>query len=135
MTTKGSCLCGEVTFDIDGEFESFFLCHCSRCRKDTGSAHGANLFSSKATLTWLSGADRVTTYRLPSSRHTKSFCSTCGSAVPTEQAELNLIVVPAGSLDDAIAIRPTAHIFMGSKAGWDDGLEQVPAFKGLPVAG
>ena len=54
MKYKGSCLCGEITFEIIGEFESFFLCHCERCRKDTGSAHAANLFSSSARLIWLS---------------------------------------------------------------------------------
>ena len=54
----GSCLCGAVRFEVTGAFESFFLCHCSRCRKDTGSAHGANLFSSTAKLAWLKGEDR-----------------------------------------------------------------------------
>ena len=39
----GSCLCGEVRFEVTGDFERFFLCHCGRCRKDTGSAHAANL--------------------------------------------------------------------------------------------
>ncbi|MCI3132528.1 GFA family protein [Phenylobacterium aquaticum] len=56
-TTAGSCLCGGIAFEISGPFEAFFLCHCSRCRKDTGSAHAANLFSSTAKLTWLSGQD------------------------------------------------------------------------------
>ncbi|RPH66319.1 MAG: aldehyde-activating protein, partial [Hyphomicrobiales bacterium] len=46
----GSCLCGDVRFEIAGDFEKFYLCHCSRCRKDTGSAHGANLFASAARL-------------------------------------------------------------------------------------
>jgi len=52
----GSCLCGEVRFEIVGNFERFFLCHCGRCRKDTGSAHAANLFSSTAKVHWLSAA-------------------------------------------------------------------------------
>lgn len=55
MLYKGSCLCDEITFVIEGEFEQFFFCHCERCRKDTGSAHAANLFSSTAKLSWLSG--------------------------------------------------------------------------------
>ena len=55
MIYKGSCLCGEVTFEIEGDFDNFYLCHCERCRKDTGSAHAANLFSSTAKLKWLSG--------------------------------------------------------------------------------
>lgn len=134
MTTQGSCLCGQVRFEIAGEFESFYLCHCRHCRKDTGSAHAANLFSGSASLRWLSGSEKVSRYQLPASRHVKSFCSVCGSAVPTEQPELNLIVVPAGSLDDDISLRPTAHLFVASRAGWDDGLDQVPAFDGLPAS-
>jgi hypothetical protein len=42
----GSCLCGAVRFEVEGEFQRFYLCHCGHCRKDTGSApHAANLFA------------------------------------------------------------------------------------------
>lgn len=132
MASKGSCLCGEVNFEVQGEFGSFYFCHCAYCRKDTGSAHAANLFARNAKLNWLSGQERVKTYSLPSTRHKKSFCSNCGSALPMEQAELNLVVVPAGSLDDKVTIQPTAHIFLASKAEWDDGLDSVLGFDGLP---
>lgn len=130
--TAGSCLCGTVTFRIDGTFESFFLCHCSRCRKDTGSAHAANLFSSTAKITWLSGQDRVRTWQVPGTRHEKSFCGACGSALPRVQMNGALLVVPAGSLDSAIDRRPDAHICCASRADWDDHLEDVPGMDGLP---
>ena len=124
-STKGSCLCGATTFEIAGDFEAFYLCHCGRCQKDTGSAHAANLFSSSATIEWLSGRDSVRTYRVPETRHQKSFCSECGSALPRVQPDGSL-VVPAGSLDDAITIRPSAHIFVANRAQWDEKLEDVP---------
>ncbi|MCV0380652.1 GFA family protein [Nitratireductor sp.] len=134
MTQKneGSCQCGAVKFQISGPFESFFLCHCSRCRKDTGSAHAANLFSTVAKITWLSGEDRIKTYRVPESRHEKSFCSECGSAVPGIQMDGALLVVPAGSLDKPVDIRPNAHICLSSRANWDDGLDEVTRLEGLP---
>ncbi|MDJ1463837.1 GFA family protein [Nitratireductor sp. GZWM139] len=134
MTQKneGSCQCGAVKFQISGPFESFFLCHCSRCRKDTGSAHAANLFSTVAKITWLSGEDRIKTYRVPESRHEKSFCSECGSAVPGIQMDGALLVVPAGSLDTPVDIRPNAHICLSSRANWDDGLDEVSRLEGLP---
>lgn len=134
MTQKneGSCQCGAVKFHISGPFESFFLCHCSRCRKDTGSAHAANLFSTVAKITWLSGEDRIKTYRVPESRHEKSFCSECGSAVPGIQMDGALLVVPAGSLDTPVDIRPNAHICLSSRANWDDGLDEVSRLEGLP---
>jgi len=128
----GSCLCGEVRFEIEGEFERFYLCHCEFCRKDTGSAHAANLLSSTATLKWISGADKVKQFDLPATRHSKSFCVTCGSALPVSQRSLELLVVPAGSLNGEVPIRPNAHIFVSSKAGWDDALEKVPKFDGYP---
>lgn len=129
---SGSCLCGEIRFEIDGEFERFYLCHCEYCRKDTGSAHAANLFSSSAALKWISGADKVKHFNLPSTRHSRSFCGTCGSALPMVQVGGKLIVVPAGSLDTDVPIKPDAHLFVASRAGWDDELEQVPGFDGFP---
>ncbi|QPJ64520.1 MAG: GFA family protein [Candidatus Nitrohelix vancouverensis] len=122
----GSCLCKAVRFEIDGEFESFYLCHCVHCRKDTGSAHAANLFSKSASLHWISGQDNVTTFHLPSTRHVKSFCATCGSALPNLQMEGKLLMVPAGCLDSPVAVLPTAHIFLSDKAEWDEALENVP---------
>lgn len=128
----GSCLCGLVTFEIDGPFESFFLCHCKFCQKDTGSAHGANLFSGNATLTWLKGEGSVKTFQLPSTQHVKSFCEECGSAMPNLQMNGKLLVVPAGSLDSEITINPTAHIFHSRNPAWAQELERVKKFEELP---
>ena len=129
---SGSCLCGAVRYTVDGEFERFYLCHCEYCRKDTGSAHGANLFSSSARLHWQSGGDQVRTYNLPSTRHTRSFCPRCGSALPTQLGEGRMLVVPAGSLDSALNLRPDAHLFVASKAAWDQDLEQLPKMAQFP---
>lgn len=128
----GSCLCGQVKFEVEGAFDRFFLCHCTYCQKDTGSAHAANLFSFTGSLKWLSGQDKVVMYNLPSTRHTKSFCGTCGSAVPTS-AGGKFIVVPAGSLDTVVTLKPTAHIFVASRAGWDHDLESVPSHDKFPT--
>ncbi|AFA50169.1 GFA family protein [Acetobacterium woodii] len=132
MKYLGSCLCGEVTFEIEGDFEKFFLCHCKRCRKDTGSAHAANLFSSTAKLRWLSGQEKTKTFNFRSGGHIKSFCTNCGSALPNLQMDGKLLVVPAGSLDSDINIKPQGHIYYASKANWDTELEKVPKFEELP---
>jgi hypothetical protein len=108
------------------------LCHCEYCRKDSGSAHTANLFSSTATLKWLSGANNVKQFNLPATRHSKCFCSTCGSALPIKRMNGDLLVVPAGSLDSEVHLRPNAHIFVASRAGWDDSLERIPAVDRFP---
>jgi len=132
MKYLGSCLCGEVTFEIEGDFENFYLCHCGRCRKDTGSAHAANLFSSTAKLRWLSGKEKSKTFNFRSEGHIKSFCTNCGSALPNIQMDGKLLVVPAGSIDSNINIRPQGHIYYASKANWDTELEKVPKFEELP---
>jgi len=132
MKHKGSCLCGKVEFEITGNFENFYLCHCERCRKDTGSAHGANLFSSTADLKWLKGEDEVKTFDFNSTGHIKSFCSHCGSALPNLQRNGTLLVVPAGSLDTDVPIKPQGHIYVSRKANWDRELEKVVHFDELP---
>ncbi|WP_415718582.1 GFA family protein [Maridesulfovibrio sp.] len=130
MVHKGSCLCGKVAFEVEGDFENFYLCHCERCRKDSGSAHAANLFSSSADLRWLSGEEYVRVFDLEG--HIKSFCSNCGSALPNLQMNQTLLVVPAGSLDSDVPIRPDGHIFHANRANWDAGLENIPFFDRLP---
>ncbi len=128
----GQCLCGAVKFRISGEFETFFLCHCARCRKDSGSAHAANLFSSTAKITWVSGEEITKTFHLPGSRHVKSFCSDCGSALPVSLPEIGLLVVPAGSLDTQLDRQPDAHICWSSRAHWDKDLASIEKIDGLP---
>ncbi|WP_264981635.1 GFA family protein [Pseudodesulfovibrio portus] len=127
---KGSCLCGKVVFQVEGDFENFYLCHCERCRKDTGSAHAANLFSSTASLSWLTGQESVRVFDLDG--HIKSFCVNCGSALPNLQMDGALVVVPAGSLDTDVSTRPDGHIFVANKANWDEKLENVTVFDRLP---
>jgi hypothetical protein len=129
---QGSCLCGAVRFEIDGDFDRFYLCHCEYCRKDTGSAHAANLFASTARLEWLSGQDQVRTFNVPSTRHYKAFCVNCGSALPRVQRNGQMLVVPAGSLNTDVPLRPDAHLFIASKANWDDALETVTKFERFP---
>jgi hypothetical protein len=129
---SGGCLCGAVRFEVHGDFERFYLCHCEYCRKDTGSAHAANLFSSTAGLRWVAGADKITRFDLPGTRHGRSFCSICGSALPVLQMDGQLLVVPAGSLDTAVPMAPDAHLFVASRAAWDHALERIPSVARLP---
>ncbi|QXT39958.1 GFA family protein [Gymnodinialimonas ceratoperidinii] len=129
-TASGTCLCGTVEFRITGGFKYFFLCHCTRCRKDSGSAHSANLFSTSAKLEWLAGGEHVATFRLPDTRHVKAFCRRCGSALPVVQD--GILSVPAGALDTELTLRPNAHICTSSRAGWDEKLHELPCIDGLP---
>ncbi|MBZ4023704.1 aldehyde-activating protein [Rhodobacter sp. TJ_12] len=129
---RGQCLCGAVTFRISGQFERFFLCHCGRCRKDSGSAHSANLFSSTAKIDWVSGQENIRTFNVPGTRHIKCFCAACGSALPSYNSNDDVLVVPAGSVDSQIDILPEAHICYSNRAEWDDNLDTLAKIDGLP---
>lgn len=118
-THQGSCLCGTVRFEVHGRFENFFFCHCSRCRKVSGSAHASNLFAHDARLIWLSGESEKKTYQVPDTRFTRCFCTHCGSALPLFNAETGTVKVPAGSLDSDLAMEPTNRIFVADRALWD----------------
>ncbi|WIO75654.1 GFA family protein [Porticoccaceae bacterium LTM1] len=118
---------------MTGRFDSFFLCYCEYCQKDTGSAHAANLFSRSAVLSWLAGSENVCTYQLSGTRHTNCFCRTCGSKMPAYSEATRLLTVPAGSLDSPIPIAPNAKIFLNSEADWVKKLSLLPCFDGLPT--
>lgn len=132
MEYKGSCLCKGIQFKITGDFEHFYLCHCRYCRKDTGSAHAANLFSTTATIEWTKKETKVQHFQPHKSNHVKAFCTHCGSALPNVQMGGKLLVVPAGCLDTKLEKQPDAHIFISNKADWDESLEKIKRFERLP---
>lgn len=132
MAIKGSCLCGEVAFEIEGEFEHFFICHCSYCRKDTGSAYAANLFIKNSALKWLSGHEQVKNFNLKPTHHVKSFCSNCGSALPNTEMGGDICLVPAGCLDGEVSMKPEAHIFTASQASWEKELGSIKCYPEFP---
>lgn len=128
-TLKGSCLCGAVRYEVSGDPARFYHCHCTRCRKATGTGHASNLFLQPGTLAWLSGEDRIRSYKVPEAkRFTNQFCATCGSRLPRQAAGTDVVMIPAGSLDDESPIAPQARIFGGSRASWSCAGDAVPAY-------
>lgn len=130
---SGSCLCGAVQFNLEGEFKQFMLCHCSRCRKMTGTGNCANLFAPGAKLTWIKGEEKLNFYRHKDTNFARCFCSNCSSNVPFDAKDRGVVVVPAGSLDTDVNLSPQAHIFMDSKSNWDYDLQNVPCFEKRPT--
>lgn len=115
----GGCLCGEVAFTVTGPFDAFHWCHCSRCRKDTGSAHAANLFTRPDALTWVRGEDLVKRFDLPSAkRFSRAFCTQCGSPAPYLNRTATHLIVPAGTLDGDPGVVPQDNIYWGFRAPW-----------------
>jgi hypothetical protein len=114
----GSCLCGGIRFEISGPVAGIAQCHCSLCRKSSGTGSIATLRVRAEQLRWLSGEDLVRTFARPSGYGT-SFCSVCGSPAPDPDSARAHYGIPAGLLDGDPALRVIEHIFVGSKAQWD----------------
>jgi hypothetical protein len=127
---KGSCLCGAVEFAVKPPFSAFRYCHCSRCRKASGSAHAANLFVPRAQFQWLKGESSVKRFELPNAqRFAVWFCADCGTRVPHAIRSREDMLVPAGVLDGDPQARPQSSIFWASKADWYVEPGEMPQFK------
>jgi hypothetical protein len=123
----GSCLCRRVCFELTAAPVWAHNCHCSRCRKATGSAFVSNLFFPLAALRYTEGEDLVHAFKLPEAeRFTHVFCSRCGASLPFRNTARGLVVVPMGSLDDDPGHRPQAHIFVESKPPWSSITDSLP---------
>ena len=130
---SGSCLCGSVTFAVRPPFSAFRYCHCSRCRKASGSAHAANLFVPRTQFEWLKGEDTVRRFDLPSAqRFSVWFCGGCGCRVPHNVKTRDDVLVPAGLLDADPGVRPENGIFWASKAPWYVEPREMPLFDQYP---
>ena len=132
---KGSCLCGAIAYTATGEETRFYHCHCSRCRKVTGTGHASNLFVT-GKLNWQKGEELLTSYTPPgATRFRNRFCSVCGSRMPRFDQSHGTVFIPAGSLDCEPRMQPEARIFFGSRAQWSCHDTGIPEFEEYRVPG
>ncbi len=115
---KGQCLCGGVKFEISGEVPDLYQCHCSECRKVTGSSANAATFVNLESFRWISGEELISSFKKDSG-YRSDFCSVCGSPVPNPLGDTNKMWVPAGLLEEAEPISVAVHIYMNSSAEWE----------------
>lgn len=134
MTTiHGSCLCGKVRYAVKGHFGIFQYCHCSRCRKSTGSAFAPNMIVPPDAFEWLAGEDQLGRYEVAEAKHyATSFCKICGSTLPWLAQSGKSVVVPAGTLDEVPDIRPMQNLYMASRAPWFIDPAELPAYDEMP---
>jgi len=129
---RGSCLCGAVRFEYARSVSGVGMCHCSQCRKVSGVASNAVIVVPEADYRWVSGRDGLATFSKPSGWRT-TFCATCGCPAPQKLPAGAAYWVPAGALDDDPGVSVAGHIWVGSKAPWDEIAGDAPRFEeGLP---
>ena len=116
----GSCLCGGVRFEVTLPFLRANHCHCSRCRKHSGTFGLTQGRVPREGFRLLQGADLVRVYRPPDGGAVKAFCSECGSSLfGGTWPDGPEVSVRLGALDDDPGIRPQYHSFVDSRAPWD----------------
>lgn len=130
---RGSCLCGGVAYESTGAPLRAYSCHCSRCRKARGAAHASNLFGPIDGFRFVRGEERLASYKVPEAqRFMQVFCRTCGSPMPRVDPDRGIVVIPMGSLDGDPGVRPSRHIFVGSKAPWFEIADDLPQDADFP---
>ena len=127
----GKCECGAVRYAVADAFVYAMNCHCSNCRAGTGSAFKAFAGIEREQLELTDGADRLLVFGDDDLNHTR--CGECGSLLFSVVRDGAYVHVALGSLVDAPSIRPSKHIFVGSKAPWFEITDDLPQFEEYPT--
>ncbi len=131
---RGECNCGSVAFEVSAELSGVFVCHCSICRRSTGSNGIAVLVVDNDAFRWLRGEELITSWKKPGADWQTWFCRTCGSPVPGINDETRMFI-PAGLISEGgETLEVIHHIWVDSKAVWDEigdsGQQHSKAFEG-----
>ena len=121
---SGKCECGAVRYQVADEFLYAANCHCSRCRAATGAAFKPFAGIEREKLELTNGGDNLLIVGEPTLNDTR--CGTCGSLLYSVVRDGEYVHVALGSLVDTPSIRPTEHIFVGSKAAWFEITDDLP---------
>jgi hypothetical protein len=130
----GGCLCGAVEYQVADALRYAGYCHCSECRRFSGSAFSAFGGVAADAVEVTRGESEIATYR-KSEDSLMCFCSVCGSSLFSRKPESGVVHLRLGSLTDTPSLRPQAHIFVGSKAAWYEITDDMPRFEVAPGKG
>lgn len=124
----GSCLCGGIRYQFDGGVTRIGLCHCSMCRKASGTAYAANAPVPRTAFQLLQGAELLKAYASSPGKR-RWFCANCGSPIYSEsQTYPDLVRIRLGSLDGPAGHTPDYHYQLGARADWDLTDDALPRF-------
>ena len=121
MTRTGRCLCGAVSYSLDGDLIATAVCHCDHCQRQSGGAFSVNLIAHESQL---SVTGNLSTYEdtgeLGDAVHVfRRFCGSCGSPIVSVLREpAGLIAVKAGTLDDKSEVKPNVQAWCVDRQPW-----------------
>jgi len=128
----GKCLCGGVRFRVTGKLGPAAICHCSQCRKASGSAFACNAPVRSKYLRFESGRELIREFE-SSPGKLRAFCSRCGSPVYSRvTSDPDTFRLRLGMLDGDPGRRPLAHVWVSSKAPWFEITDALPQFASAP---
>ena len=130
-TLNGRCGCGAVRYEVADAFRYAMNCHCSRCRAATGSAFKAFAGIESDRLEIVEGESTLLVHGTPDLNDTR--CAVCGGLLFSVVRDRAYVHVALGSLVDPPSLRPTKHIFVGSKAPWFEITDGLPQFEEYPT--
>jgi len=126
----GGCLCGAVRYEVRGQFLRVGHCHCSRCRRHSGTAMSTQGRVRRELFRLVQGLESIRNYRVEG-HATKAFCEVCGSSLfGGDWPDGPEVSVRFGSLDGDPGIAPQFHTFVGAKAAWDEICDDLPQYPG-----
>ena len=125
---RGKCVCGRVRYRVTDAFRYAANCHCSQCRAATGSAFKPFAGIEREKFAVTQGADGLMIYGDDKANDTH--CRKCGSLLFSVVRDGAFVHVAMGTLVDDPSIRPTRHIFVGSKAPWFTITDDLPQHEG-----
>jgi len=128
---SGSCLCGEIEYQVELIPEKVYNCHCSQCRKAHGATFATQVFAKGNTLKFKKGEALLGEYK--GELGVRAFCTKCGSRLMNYAPDKSLYLsVSLSSIDGEHNIVPVAHANVESKASWHNPSEDIPSFPGIP---
>ena len=134
MKLQGGCYCGNIRYEVDGELQTSFQCHCRECQYITGGNPNVVVVFDENDFHYTSGA--IGTFsrndlETPVIRH---FCSNCGTGIGSRSpSRPNSMIVKVGTLDDQNLFEPKFAIFTCDKRHYHSIPDGLPAHDKRPV--
>jgi hypothetical protein len=126
----GRCYCGAVEYSVADEFVYAANCHCSNCRRATGSAFKPFAGIERGKLRVSMGEQNLMIFGDAEGHN--AHCKLCGSLLYSLVRDGAFVHVAMGTLVDDASIRPSKHIYVGSKASWHTIADDLPQYLELP---